>query len=111
MAVALAASNSVAGHGSELASFIEECTKRDSQVDKPFYYIENCRTTFRGVRDVYVRRRSIDMCEKQRKQIATWCQLRSEFSSIRSENDKLHSLEDEIRNRGIVLKVLTELLQ
>lgn len=111
MAVALAASNSVAGHGSELASFIEECTKRDSQVDKPFYYIENCRTTFRGVRDVYVRRRSIDMCEKQRKQIATWCQLRSEFSSIRSEHDKLHSIEGEIRNRGIVLKVLTELLQ
>jgi len=83
---------------------LAECMTQNSVIDKPFYYVANCKTAFGsglGQSDV---RRAIKVCEKQRSEVIIWCRDR-----LRGSNDESRTYQ--IRQRGVVIKVLQDLLR
>lgn len=82
---------------------LKECSTQDSVIEKPFHYVENCKTAFESGLGQSHTRRAIKVCEKQRSEVATWCRDR-----LRGSHDEART--NQIRQRGVVIKVLQDLL-
>lgn len=85
------------------SSWLKQCTKRVALLDQPFFHIDNCERMFKAFIGSPETKRSILLCEKQRKEIAIFCTRRSG----RGNSEALH----QIRMRGTVLKVLLDLMR
>ena len=83
---------------------LKECTAQNSVIEKPFYYVANCKTAFEYGLGQSHRWRAIKVCEKQRSEVAIWCRDR-----LRGSNDE--SRTDQIRQRGVVIRVLQDLVR